>query len=118
MTSSFCIATGRRFHAMPVYGTSTMRRPDHARGMWGLRALNMTPCRGFTMCPHNKSRPQRIHAGREGPFAQSRALVNNFFPHKITQDYFPRKGTVILWMRMYKHGLIAHPMDHCERSIG
>ena len=39
-------------------------------------------------------------------------------PHKFTQGYFPRKGTVILWMRMYKHEMIAHPMDHCERSVG
>ena len=69
------------------------------------------------MCAHNKSRPQRIHAGREGPFAQSRALVNSSPPHKITQGYFPHKGTVILWMRMYKHGIIAHLMDHCERYI-
>ena len=70
------------------------------------------------MCPHNKSRPQRIHAGQEGPFAQSSALVNSPPPHKITQGYFPRKGTVILWMRTYKHGMLAHPMDHCERSVG
>ena len=28
MTSSFCIATNRRPHAMPVYGTSTMCCPD------------------------------------------------------------------------------------------
>ena len=38
------------------------------------------------MCPHNKSRPQRIHAGREGPFAQSRALVNSSPPTKSPRD--------------------------------
>ena len=92
MTSSFCIATGRRPHAMPVYGTSTMRCPDHARGTWGLRALNMTPYRGSTMCPHNKSRPQRIHAGREGPFAQSRALVNSSPPTKSPRAISPVRG--------------------------
>ena len=92
VTSSFCIATGRRPHAMPVYGTSTMRCPDHARGTWGLRALNMTPYRGSTMCPHNKSRPQRIHAGREGPFAQSRALVNSSPPTKSPRAISPVRG--------------------------
>ena len=69
------------------------------------------------MCPHNKSRPQRIHAGRERPFAENRALANSPPPNKITQGNPPRKGTVILWMRMYKHGMIAHHMDHCERSV-
>ena len=70
------------------------------------------------MCPHNKSRAQRIHAGREGPFAQSRALVNSPPRRKITQGYFPVKRTIILWMRMYKHWMITHPMEHCERSVG
>ena len=41
-----------------------------------------------------------------------------FPPRKITQGYFLPKGTVILWMRMYKHGMIADPMDHCESSVG
>ena len=92
MTSSFCIAKGRPPQAMPVYGTSTMRCPDHARGMWGLRALNMTPYRASTMCPNNKSPPQQIHAGREGPFAQSRALVKSSPPTKSPRAISPVRG--------------------------
>ena len=52
------------------------------------------------MCSNNISRPQRIHAAPEDPFAQSRALVNSLPPKSLTQGYFPRKETVILWMRM------------------
>ena len=70
------------------------------------------------MRPHNESRPERIHAARAGPFAQSKALVNSPPPRNVTQGYFPHKGTVILWMRIYKHGMITHPMDPCERSVG
>ena len=70
------------------------------------------------MCPHYKSCCQHIHAAREGPFAQSRAMVKGPPPKNITQNYFPRKVTLILWMRMYKHGMVSHSMEHCKRRVG
>ena len=70
------------------------------------------------MCPHNKSRPQRYPCRTRRRIRTKQGTGKQFPHHKITQGYFPRKGTVIVWMRMYKHGMIAQPMDHCERSVG